>query len=543
MTLALDFGTCNTVLARWNPASRQVETLRFDQLTRLYPYQSQDARTTLESAVIPTLVHYGEKHKLLVGAQVEHRGLAEHPGTFRWLKLDLLKGNHQARRLNGKLITPRLAAEDFIATVLQNAMAQESQELVITVPVEAYDHYVSWLQEVVIRNFSGALRMLDEASACLLGHDIPLREGQTFLVFDFGGGTLDVSIIKTRHQKADRIQPPQVLARAGEELGGALIDQWMLMDLQATQRLTPRELADVGTALLCSIEDAKIRLSGGETEVEVTQFNDNTARLISHRFTQEDLSRLLKTQRAELNGLAPYQLVSRTLNRALELAQNRYGVGKSEIQGIFMVGGSCLLLGIIEVIQILFPETPLYQSNPFEAIARGACRYSREDNIQMGLVHDYCLRSWNREKQDYEMVAIVPKGTLYPTNGPITLKYLDAACDGAGRLELVVFERSEMLRPQPFYQMEGSTLRIVGSQDWKNSSLRALNPGDHEFVHVDPPCRLDDQKRFVVGFGVDKNRRLTLFLKDTRPNSRSYVELPQGERVFLPLKDWPLVTL
>jgi len=111
MTMAIDFGTCNTVLARWNTATRRVDTLRLEEIGKTYRYRAPGAANERESAIIPSLVHYGEGNALSTGAQVENAGLASHRGTFRWVKLDILRNNNRARRINGDLITPRQAAE------------------------------------------------------------------------------------------------------------------------------------------------------------------------------------------------------------------------------------------------------------------------------------------------------------------------------------------------------------------------------------------------------------------------------------------------
>jgi len=238
MTLAMDFGTCNTVVARWNPAARQVETLRFGGLSRVYGYQTPGVASRRTSAVIPSLIHYGEGNTLSVGAQVENAGLADHRGTFRWMKLDLLKSNNRARRINGTLITPRQAADDLIKQVLLAAAGRGEEDLVVTLPVEAYDSYVDWLQAAVLQAFHGRVRMLDEATACILGYDTRVREGQVYVVFDFGGGTLDVSVVKTLDLTSGQARSCVVLGRAGEEIGGALVDQWLLQEVQQGQQLS-----------------------------------------------------------------------------------------------------------------------------------------------------------------------------------------------------------------------------------------------------------------------------------------------------------------
>jgi len=184
---------------------------------------------------------------------------------------------------------------------------------VVTLPVEAYDPYVDWLQAAVLQTFRGTVRMLDEATACILGYDVLVREDQVYVVVDFGGGTLDISLVKTRDLASGESRPCEVLARAGEEVGGSLVDQWLLRELQAAQGLTDQDLTDMGTALLRAIEDAKVRLSGGEERVEVVQRNELTARGIRHEFTVDGLRRTLETERPELIPcLIPISIVSQS---------------------------------------------------------------------------------------------------------------------------------------------------------------------------------------------------------------------------------------
>jgi molecular chaperone DnaK (HSP70) len=540
VTLALDFGTSNTVLARWDSATRSVETLRLDRLSRIYRYRSAEGMSDRESAVVPSLVHYGEGNSLRVGAEVESAGLISDRATFRWTKLDILRSNNRARRVAGMLVTPRQAAEDLIGQVLL-AAAAGTDELVVTLPVEAYDDYVDWLQGAVLQSFRGTVRMLDEATACILGYDRPVREGQIHVVIDFGGGTLDVSVIKTRDLADADTRPCEVLARAGEEIGGSLVDHWLVRELQQAQGLSDQDIAQVGAALLRAAEEAKVRLSDGDEQAVVTQLNDVTARLISHVFSAADLRRVLDTERPELRGASLYRLLAATVERALEAAQERYGTRKSDVAAVFMAGGSSLLLGVADLVRHLFPAAPVHCADPFEAIARGACRYAGED-IHLALVHDYCLSSWDRERKDYVLVPVVPKGTRYPTDGPVKTLYVNAACEGATRLGLVVVERSAMLRPELVYEMDGGALRTVARHRREDTSLRELNPGDRELIHADPPCAAG-QRRFVAGFGVDASKRLTLSLRDLHPAGRSFVELAGGERLELPVREIPFVKL
>src|SRR5690606_35113510 len=106
-------------------------------------------------------------------------------------------------------------------------------------------------------------------------------------------------------------------------------------ELQQAEGLTDQDVADVGTALLRAVEEAKVQLSGGQARAEITQLNHLTARLISHTYSAEGLRRTLEAERTELGGLSLYRLVARTVERALDMAQGKYGTRKSEVQAVF----------------------------------------------------------------------------------------------------------------------------------------------------------------------------------------------------------------
>ncbi|KOR30835.1 hypothetical protein TI05_13360 [Achromatium sp. WMS3] len=544
MPLAMDFGTCNTVLARWQPSSRQVKTLQIGGPTRIYNYLIPGTQKRQLSAVIPSLIHYGSRVDIAhagktIGAQVENVGLATDRGTFRWMKLDLLKGNNRARRINGQLITPRQAAESFIEQVLFAAAGNEDEDLVITLPIESFDHYANWLQNTTSRVFPGRIRMLDEATACILGYGTRVREGQVYIVFDFGGGTLDISVVKILELDADQTRPCIVLGRSGEEIGGALVDQWLLKELAQAQGLNSDTIGAIGSDLLHAIENAKVKLSDGIEQVKVEHFDG--AKRISHTFSVTDLRHVLEADRVSLGNRNFYRLISLTLERALTQAQERYATKRSDIRAVFMVGGSSLLLGVADLVKNLLPDCPVHCENPFEAIARGACRYAG-GNINLTLVHDYCLRAWDSERSEYSLIPIIPKGTHYPTERPISIKYINGACEGSEYLSLVVIERSEMVRPEGLWEIIGGRLQRR-TTDWHtDNALKELNPADREFIHANPSC-IAGARRFIASFGVDANKRLTISLKDLNPEGNSTIQFSDGKHLPLPIQDLPFVKL
>jgi hypothetical protein len=143
-----------------------------------------------------------------------------------------------------------------------------------------------------------------------------------------------------------------------------------------------------------------------------------------------------------------------------------------------------------------------------------------------------------------EISSVIEKGLQYPTNGAIKGKYLCAACDQADELKMVVYEKTEIVRPTTRLVIgEDGRMKEVADGTTRVERRRPLNPEAEDFLRPDPPCDRDETKRFVVGFGVDENKRLTISVKDTRPANRSKVKTSDGRLLDLPIKNLPLVRL
>ncbi len=538
MPIAIDFGTCNTVIARWRDGFRAAEMIRVDGLSRSFPFNAPGESRSREAFVIPSLIHYGEDTNLLLGQQVVEQGLSDHAATFRWLKLEMLRGSARCRRVNGNVLSMRQASTDLLRNVLAFAVGQAGggeRDLVLTAPIETFDGYQDWLIETAGLVFPGTVRCLDEATACILGYQHMVQDNEAYMVFDFGGGTLDVSIAKVPAGGAGSA-PAKILGRAGEELGGGLIDQWMLEKMQLDSAVQDDDIAAIGVPLMAKVEEAKIALSSGRDKVDISQFNDRTGRSVSYSFTRARLTEVLKAHELPM-------LVSRTMSRALEAAQQNYGLLPSQIKAVLMVGGTSLLLGVPDIVRTVLPRVPLMHDQPFEAVAAGACRYAGED-LNPTLVHEYAIRSWNRTQMDYDWVSVIPRGTRYPTDRPVSGRYITTGVSESDVLGMVVWERSQMSFPESSWGVgSDGQLQKLDQGERRVTGERELNPQAREFIHADPPCSMTEGKRFIVAFGVDRNKRLTISIKDSRAGNKSYVLTTGGEKVALPVKDFPLLKL
>src|SRR5260370_41249 len=155
----------------------------------------------------------------------------------------------------------------FLTAVLTFAAAEldlREEEVALTVPVEAFEHYENWLVEVAEAAGMPRFRLLDEPSAAALGYGACIQPGDVYLIFDFGGGTLDVAVVLIEPDQAQTTgRRCRVLGKAGADLGGATVDQWLFQEvLRQNQRSDADEdVRRLSRAFLVPSERAKERLS------------------------------------------------------------------------------------------------------------------------------------------------------------------------------------------------------------------------------------------------------------------------------------------
>ncbi len=183
---------------------------------------------------------------------------------------------------------------------------------------------------------------------------------QTIAVYDLGGGTFDISIL--RLQQTDQGQVDQVLATAGDtHLGGDDVDR-MLIDL------VTREIGEqLGTAvdfppstrqaLRTFAEQTKIRLStDGEATIEIDLGEPGVYRRV---VTREELDRMI----------GPW--VERTLS-ACRSALWSAGLGVNDIDRVVLVGGSTRVPAVRQAVERLFGRVPYTALDPEQVVALGA---------------------------------------------------------------------------------------------------------------------------------------------------------------------------
>jgi molecular chaperone DnaK (HSP70) len=427
--IAIDFGSSNTVIARWNIATNQPETMIFEALNRPAPL----------NGLVPSLVYVQNAQAEIVeiGQRVIDQGKDRpQPRLFNQIKRRLVTNVNYVPKLDGVKITPEWLGNQFLRELSKELRSQQifASEIILTAPVQAYEKYLRWLEESSNEIFAPNLptlekpriRILDEPTAAALGYEA-ISPSALVLVIDFGGGTLDLSLV--RLPKSDNIakwgeqigvnrsewteHKAEAIAKTGYTLGGEDIDQWLVQDyLESCEQIAdPNTVANL-SILKFLMERIKITLSEIEIASEIF-FDLTTQSAIEITYTRLQLESLL-----ERKGF--YRVLQSAIDELINRSFNK-GILKGDIKHILLVGGCTLIPSVCSFVENYFKIGKVYFHKPFEAIAHGALMLSQGVELQDYLFHSYAIRYWDRSAEQWKYQQLFRRGQVYPTRRPLEL--------------------------------------------------------------------------------------------------------------------------
>ena len=515
MAIAIDFGTSNTVIARWNPVTQQPETLNIPGLS---------IQQSLNPPLIPSLVYVEDasKGQVLVGQQVRDRGLdlKNDPRFFRSFKRGIgadIQGF--LPEIDGQIISFEQVGQWFVSQVISQLAPLQGgiESLVLTVPVDSFEAYRHWLGQVCQTLSVEQVRMLDEPTAAALGYG--MADQEILLVIDFGGGTLDLSLVRLdknvgttqkplgfllkwgnkslAEDSRQKVKTARVLAKAGQNLGGTDIDNWLVDYFAKTQGLVASPL----TTRLA--ERVKIQLSS-QTQASEVYFNDETFESYELELNRDTLENILKEH-------SFFDQLDESMSSLLQQAR-RQGIEVSDINAVLLVGGTVQLPAVQTWVKQYFEPEKIRCERPFEAIAQGALQLAQGVELKDFLYHSYGIRYWDRRNKCHSWHPIIKAGQPYPMSQPVEL-VLGASVESQPSIELIMGELGADTGGTEVY-FDGDRL-ITRSIASGQTNVKSLNDKDgaRSIAQLTPPG-FPGSDRVKVRFQIDEQRFLRITVED-----------------------------
>ncbi|XGW00091.1 MAG: Hsp70 family protein [Leptolyngbya sp. BL-A-14] len=515
--IAIDFGTSNTVVSFLEPDTQTPRTLRFPSLSRVFKLTKRSGEVQ-EIPVVPTLVYVKDAETVVLGEQVRSQrlGLAHPERLFKAFKRELVADfQPPPRQLDGQTYSAELVAEQFLQALWQQLQQQQIQptQVIFTVPIGAFERYLDWFRELATRLGATAARLVDEATAAALGYAVQ-RPGSLVLVIDFGGGTLDLSLVRTTlapqdaSTDGDSVQRAEVLAKSDAYVGGEDIDLWIVEDYLHQIGSSREAIGAVGWQnLLALAERLKIRLSNADGAKE-SWLDEETFMAYEMTLDRERFETLLETRQL-------LEQVRQALDEVLTIAIGK-GISKADIEHVLLVGGSCLIPAIQQLVLSYFGRQRVRLNKPFEAIAHGALAISQLVTLEDYLHHTYAIRLWEPYAGTYSYFPLFKQGSRYPCRRlePLTLQ---AATEGQSEIRLDIGEVATVSQSEMTYDAQG---RMTSTPLRQRETYRSLER-QHEQVCVarlDPPGQMGVD-RVAVQFEVNERRVLTATVRDLLTNT------------------------
>lgn len=543
---AMDLGTTNTGIACWDDVAGRPRLLELPDICRVPDGEDQFEAPRLVPSATHVLtgddfwtrvgrwplmernVSWGKQAYIGRPAMELNKGRTTPNYTFTfkpYLGLDPLR---IIARAGKERFTARDVARMFMRELFANVKKETGKrvrDLVITTPVEAFESYRAELTELTRKVGVKRLRFVDEPVAAAIGYGIGAGRQRTVMVVDFGGGTLDLALVRIDARNMESGQC-DVLAKEGRSVGGNDVDHW-LVEMFCEQHGYPLSRDDQNeqhnfwyNMLLAEARRVKEAVFFKPEETFLITPPDDL-RSFEARLRGDDASTDFSRDKliALLEGRGLYSTLRDCLE-GMRVQMNEQGLGFDDISDILMVGGSTLLPGVYDIFQEKFGRDRVRAWQPFEAVAYGAAAYAAGSMSQSDfIVHDYSLRTYRNDGQEVEYPIIVPRGTRFPTKTDLWKRQFVPTCalgmpEDQFRLVICEIGRDDGQDRRFGWDAEGR-LHKIGGKGESSQLIVPLNESNPTLGRLDPAhAPTDKRPRLEISFGVNSDRWLSATVLD-----------------------------
>ncbi|MDP9149167.1 MAG: molecular chaperone DnaK [Myxococcota bacterium] len=409
--IGIDLGTTNSVVAVMEGREPKVIV------------NEEGQRTT------PSVVAWDDKAEVLVGQIAKRQAVTNPENTIfsakRFMGRRFEEVQDEVKRVPYKVVRAPNSDSGFLVRGKQVSPPEVSARILMKLKKAAEDYLGEKVSEAVITvpayfndsqrqatKDAGRIagldvkRIVNEPTAAALAYGLDKKKDEVIAVYDFGGGTFDISVLEVGDNVVQVISTNGDSHLGGDDVDNLIID-WMVVEFKKANGVDLRNDKMALQRLKESAEKAKIELSS----VQETGINLPYITVGSSGPMHLDL----RLSRSKLE-----QMIAPLVERAMESVRKALGDAKKaakDIDEVVLVGGSTRIPMVQESVKKFFGKDPHRGVNPDEVVAVGA---AVQAGVLSGDVKDLVLLdvtplSLGVETLGGVMTAMIPRNTTIPT--------------------------------------------------------------------------------------------------------------------------------
>ncbi len=467
------------------------------------------------NGIIPSAIYFESPESIFYGdiAITKDNSNKSLNSILKEFKRDMGKSNHKYEIYYGSskdkpiLITPEEASCKFLIYLKDEATKKIGfiSKAVITVPANFDQSQTEATLNAANNAGFKQVEIRKEPTAAAIAYGFEEEEDKKILIYDFGGGTFDVSVIECKHDDTGKIEFNVLKTGGNQNLGGKDFTQkiidWVVerilndfeLDMSnfENSKLKENKFIYNKRELLKACERAKIYLSSfDDALINIPGFNYTDEKLspLEIKITKKDFERLIQKDVKETIDILKYTIDECKLD-------------KNQIDIIALVGGTSLIPLIQEEVSTYFGKPVTTKKNAATVVAEGAAIYAdrlfnknsiHKIDIIENAVYDFGIRVDN-----HQFDCLIPGGTILPVT---ETKMYDLMIDNQQSLEIELYRRKKTSAKKTF-----------------DDGIEYINT---VIISNLPPVNKSDVK-VAVKFELSKNDVLTVYvnLKDIKTNT------------------------